>query len=32
MNPLEMELKAVLSYHVDAGDGTWVLCKNNRYS
>ena len=29
---LEVELGVVLSYHVDAGNQTWVLCKNNQYS
>lgn len=27
-DPLQLELWMVMNYHMNAGDRTWVLCKN----
>ena len=29
LDPLELELKMAMSYHVGAGNQTWVLCKGS---
>ena len=31
LNPLDLELRMVVSCHVGSGNGTWVLCKNSQY-
>lgn len=29
VDPLELELQIIMSYHVDAGNGTQILCKSS---
>ena len=29
---LELELQMVVNCYVDAGNGTWVICKSSKYS
>lgn len=32
LGPLELELQKVVNCHVDAGNQSWVLCKNRKHS